>query len=508
MDREIIRLIRKDIRLPTLPAIALKILSAVNNEDSALAELGEIIAMDPALSAKMLRVANSGLYNCGREVSDLKRAMSVLGTTTIKCLALSFVISRELSRNNDTSYDLDDFWRNSVTTAVAAELLGQKINCSNKELFLLGLLQNLGMLVILLSKGEEYQQLLESVEEEDVALPELEQKQFGFDHLQVVNLLFTNWNFPEEISQPIFYHHCPKQAPDDFRESAEVLALAWQLAEVYIGNEGAEQARRVRDVLIEDYGLNEDAVLELLDEAAEQSCEIISVFDIPSRELRPYSKLLEEANEALEQLNLDSSQLILELQQSKDRNLGLIRKLRETNHRLKEMANRDSLTGLYNHRFFQESLSRELSRALRHRSSLSLVIFDIDNFKQINDAHGYQIGDHVLQNIAQSVGLTIRASDTFARFGGDEFAVILPATNKGGARTFAEHLRVSVEGVTTPVNGSWTSATVSVGVATYRPGDKLDNHEQLLRAADQALYRSKQQGKNQVRIGIVEEKLV
>lgn len=498
ISRQISKLIKNEIQLPTLPAVAAEILQAVNNDDAALAELGRIIAVDPALSAKMLRVANSGLFTCHREVTDLKRAMSVLGTNTIKSIALSFVISADLCGKQDAGVCYDDFWRRAVTTAVSAELLAKRLALPNSDIFLTALLQDLGVLVLLLGKGDEYKRLLDSELDSFSDLSCLEKECYGFDHQQVAGFLFEQWKLPEALSVPILYHHQPDAAPDDYCDTAQILYLSDLLAGIYTSQASAEKARLLQERLAVQYGLGDDAVAELIDEVAEKSREIIALFDIDPQAIQPYSQLLQHANAELEKLNLSAVQLILELQESKEQNQRLIQKLQDANGRLKELVHQDGLTGLYNHRYFQEALDNELARATRYRSSVSLVLFDLDNFKQANDTHGYLVGDMVLMNIARAVNGAVRSNDVVARFGGDEFAIILPATNGEGAKAFAEHLRSCIEGIATMVEKQWVNVTISVGTASAVPGEAVTSRDQLIAAADRALCLSKDRGRNQV----------
>lgn len=500
MNLGINKLINKEIQLPTLPAIAAEILNAVNKDDAALAEMGKVISVDPALSAKMLRVANSGLFTCHREITDIARAMSVLGTNTIKSIALSFVISTDLNQRQGGGFNLDNFWRHAVIAAVSAELLAKKLQRHTSDIFLIALLHDLGILVTLLSKGDDYQKLLDSEQDSFAALWQLEREQLGFDHQQVACVLFKQWNLPETVSEPVLYHHQPEEAPESHRDTAEILNLAGRIADIYCGGVGAEKARLVRASLEADYGLEEASVFELLDETAEKSREIIALFDIDPRDLQPYSQILQQANIELEKLNLCNAQLILEMQEAKDEKQRLIKKLQDANSRLKEMVYLDGLTGLYNHRYFQESLEGELARACRYHASVSLVLFDIDDFKCVNDSHGHLVGDMVLMNISRAVSKAVRANDIVARFGGDEFAIILPATNREGVKAFAEHLRSCVEGIATMANGQWVNVTISVGAATVSSEEQPVSKEQLIDAADRGLYSSKEGGRNQVQL--------
>lgn len=172
-----------------------------------------------------------------------------------------------------------------------------------------------------------------------------------------------------------------------------------------------------------------------------------------------------------------------------------------------EATLRDGLTGLYNHRYFQERLTAEIARAERGGAPVSLLFFDIDHFKSLNDRHGHPVGDRVLTTFAEilrnssrvsDVGYKLRSSDIAARYGGEEFCLILPETARSDAKQKAERLRLAVE--TFPFPGRETqpgnAVTVSIGLAEY-PRDASDA-KSLIEAADMALYTAKRGGRNRV----------
>lgn len=159
---------------------------------------------------------------------------------------------------------------------------------------------------------------------------------------------------------------------------------------------------------------------------------------------------------------------------------------------LRERVDRDSLTGLANHRRFWVVLDRELERADRYARPLSVVMIDVDGFKEFNDAHGHIAGDAALARIAALIQNSCRNSDRPARYGGDEFAVVLPETSLEGARAFAEKMRQSVEEQRFAGDG----LTVSIGLSAYPADGKLPRP--LVAAADENLYASKQTGRNRV----------
>jgi len=164
--------------------------------------------------------------------------------------------------------------------------------------------------------------------------------------------------------------------------------------------------------------------------------------------------------------------------------------------KLERMAVLDGLTGLYNHRYFQEQLERELARAERAGSSLALVIMDIDHFKQVNDTYGHPTGDVVLKHISAIVKGAIRNIDLAARYGGEEFAIVLPEADMSGAAGFAERLRREVEAKTAHTDFGALGVTVSLGVSAYPEFGR--KRSELIDFADKALYHAKRLGRNRV----------
>lgn len=165
---------------------------------------------------------------------------------------------------------------------------------------------------------------------------------------------------------------------------------------------------------------------------------------------------------------------------------------------LERLATRDGLTGLANRRCFDDTLYAEWQRAARQQQALSLLMVDVDNFKQYNDVHGHLGGDECLQRVASAVASEMRANDLVARYGGEEFAVILPNQSLSGAAKVAERIRLRVEQLGLP-NPTATSqhVTVSIGAATAFPAPDAEANL-LVATADAALYRAKHMGRNRI----------
>lgn len=160
------------------------------------------------------------------------------------------------------------------------------------------------------------------------------------------------------------------------------------------------------------------------------------------------------------------------------------------------LASFDALTGLHNRGVFNMEMKREFDRARRYGRELSLLLFDIDHFKKFNDSYGHQVGDQVLHELGTLVSLNCRSNDLAARYGGEEFALVLPETPLESALIKAERLRKMIMSHPFSAEQTRLSVTVSLGLATLE--DSMANSEEFIKAADDALYRAKEAGRNQV----------
>ncbi|APX06294.1 MULTISPECIES: GGDEF domain-containing protein [Vibrio] len=169
--------------------------------------------------------------------------------------------------------------------------------------------------------------------------------------------------------------------------------------------------------------------------------------------------------------------------------------LRETNQHLSEISRKDGLTGLFNRAYWEQSLKEEFAQLKVIEGASSLVIFDIDHFKKVNDTYGHHTGDEVIRRTSSLLRKTARSSDICGRFGGEEFTVLLPHTNQEQANYFAERLRKRIEQEIVKVEEFLINYTISIGVCEYK--SYFESHTQWLKSADAALYRAKESGRNQ-----------
>jgi diguanylate cyclase (GGDEF)-like protein len=163
---------------------------------------------------------------------------------------------------------------------------------------------------------------------------------------------------------------------------------------------------------------------------------------------------------------------------------------------LQKLSVLDGLTLLHNHRYFQERLREEFRVAQRYDDALSLILVDLDHFKQINDRHGHPVGDDVLRKVARTLQQCVRETDIVARYGGEEFAVLLPRTPLTGAITVAERIWKELGEQPVGPEGS-LRVTASLGISGF-PHRTVLSSDQLVLTADEALYRAKREGRNRI----------
>jgi len=170
--------------------------------------------------------------------------------------------------------------------------------------------------------------------------------------------------------------------------------------------------------------------------------------------------------------------------------------LREANKRLEALADTDGLTGLFNRRYFDALLVRELQRTERYKTPLGLVLLDIDHFKRVNDSFGHSMGDEVLRNVSRVVTSSVRVTDSVARYGGEEIAIVFTQTTAQGVSEVTERLRQRLADYSHDYQGNRVKCTASFGISVCDGRGTTPNAKELIDRADRALYRAKRTGRN------------
>jgi len=487
--------------LPTLPVVATKLISLTSKEETTLADIAGLISQDIALSSKVLKVSNSAFYSFPQQIGSIKQAVSILGTNAVRSLVLSFSFLSIKKGREKTEFNFEKFWEKSLGAAVAAKLILEQVKgADTEEIFVAGLLQNLGELVMARTFPAQYDSVLKTIQKEKQGSIDVEESILGVNHCFIGAEVAKNWGFPEGLVLPILYHHdLEKCTSKDLKTQITVktVYLSDLLVNILYSEKPDVYHRRFRKEAKKLLGLNNNDIESILEQMHSKVQEAGAYFNLKIKAVKPVQEILQEANIRLSLINLDYDQINKQLVQAKIHLEKMTRELEKKNKILKNLVNIDGLTGIYNHRFFQNSIDREISRATRHESFLSLLLIDIDHFKLFNDTYGHQIGDFVLVEFAKILSDNIRQYDTLARYGGEEFAIILPKTPTEGALAAGEKLRLAIEKATFTEKSESYHVTASFGQAYCSPAtDEGFDKNTFISQADQALYEAKEKGRN------------
>jgi diguanylate cyclase (GGDEF)-like protein len=482
--------------LPSMPAVAIQILDLCQRDEPDMGAIAKLIGSDPALSAKLLRLTNSPMYGLKSEVRTVSHAICLLGLSAVRPLALSFSLVKGLQDRDKKA--LTWFWKRSLLSAVAARELATTTGYRlGEEAFLGALLQDIGILALRQVAGIEYTTLTRpGIRHEDLVQSELQL--FGEDHATLGAWLAERWKLPASLVSAIAASHAPARIPDDTHPDVEQLvrlvAVSGGVADVWIEEDAAQAIRALRSSSSNLLQIDEQTLDLTMQQVAKRSEDIAAYFDVDIGSPDELAAILEQAKETMLILALAANR------QAKDAR-ETIGSLEAKAKSLEHEAQRDGLTGLCNRAYFDQLFAQKVGQAHVDRAPISVILFDIDHFKSVNDSYGHQAGDKVLTAVAKLLSSRLRPTDIAARYGGEEFVLILSGTDEHGAGVVAERLRRGIAESAQAISATLSvQVTVSAGHATLLP-DMQASTEDLLASADGALYEAKRTGRNRVVAG-------
>lgn len=489
--------------LPTLPTVASKLITLTSREDTTLSDIADLVSQDISLSSKILKVSNSAFYSFPQQIGSIKQAVSILGTNAVRSLVLSFSFLTIKGGKNKSQFNFTKFWERSLASAVASKLILENVKgADTDEIFISGLLQNLGELIFARTFPKEYDELLKETQESQYDNITAEETKFGGNHCFVGHEVAKKWGFPDILNVPILYHHNPKEYTGNDKyisQTIKAVYLSDLLINIIYSDKPDEYHKQFTKEAKKLLGLTTDQIENIFAGVHLHVKEAGDYFGLKIKDTKPIQEILQEANIRLSLLNLDYDQMNKELIQAKIELENLTKELEEKNRILDNLANIDGLTEVYNHRYLQNSLDQELSRSIRNETEISLILTDIDHFKKFNDTYGHQVGDFILKEFCVVLQNKLRKYDILARYGGEEFAVILPETNTSEAMAVAEKLRTAIDEKVFDDGNEDYHVTASFGLTTSKPAIVDDfSKSEFINQADTALYQAKKDGRNRV----------
>lgn len=503
-QEEVCQAVLQSNDLPTLPIVASKLIMLTGQEETTLADIANLISKDMALAAKILKVSNSAFYSFPQQISSIHQAVSILGTNAVRSLVLSFsFLSITGKKGKKESFNFEQFWERSLAGAVGAKLILEQIpGADTEEIFISGLLQNIGQLIFASTLPDMYNQVLVYLAKHPEAVEKtVEEEIIGSDHCVIGYTVAEHWGFPKSLLFPIRYHHEPDECNKEdiqLNRSVNALYLSDMLVRILNSDNPETYHKQFRIEAKKRLGLKVLAINTILKDVHNLVDQTADYFGLKIAPTKSIEEILQEANLKLSLLNMSYEEMNRELIHSKLKLEKLTKELEQKNKLLENLANIDGLTEINNHRFFQNFLDKEINRSIRNEGTISLLLADIDHFKKFNDTYGHQTGDFILKEFCQVCKECIRENDLIARYGGEEFILVLPETEPNEAKIVAEKLRSAVADFAFDDGESIYRVTISIGVASARPSGRDFKKNEFIGLADQALYQAKNNGRNQV----------
>ncbi len=491
MNPEIEAHLRSLVNFPSPPGVATHIIELARDPDIEMGKVAKALSMDSALSAKILRIANSPLYAQRRKSENLRQALVVLGLNATLTLALSFSLVKSLRNGKANGISHPFYWRRALLAATAARALADAMRQSMaEEIFLAALLQDVGMLALDKAVPDLYA-AGEALQRDHVALAQTEFKRVQADHAEIGGWLMRTWNMPERLHRAISHSHRLElsSTTDGDQLFQRCVALSGLVADLFLLEPAERKFAETAQSAERSLGMDKMAFGQVLGTVGAMIPETEALFETDLLAKQHPELILEQAREVLMLRSLHALREINTLRTAAESSASHALELEEE-------TRRDGLTGVYNRAYLDQVLIREFEHATRHKWPLSIAFTDLDNFKIINDKFGHQAGDRVLQATARILRGNTRETDLISRYGGEEFVVVLPATDAETARSICERIVIAFQHTAHVIGSEHANVTISIGCATHGPEQTFNSADDLVKAADQALYTAKMRGRN------------
>jgi len=484
--------LKAQVDFPSPSRVATEIIALARDQDIEMSKVAQAVSRDPAMTAKILRIANSAFYAQRRPSQNLRQALIVIGLNAALTLALSFSLVSSMRALRPLGINYPRFWRRALLAATAARAFSESSRTgSHEDIFLAALLQDMAVLALDRAVRDFYCELPQNAGHAEWIAYEMER--IGKDHAGYSALLLRSWNLPERLCKAVEASHAPKtlSASTDEGRFARCIALGSDLAEAVLQDDLARPvatlAQRAHNLL----GMSHEQFNEVVARILSLIPETEALYETSILQPDDADSLLAEARELLAVRNLHALQEVSVLQAT---NSVLLTRTEEA----EDSSKRDPLTGALNRPWLDRMLDREFTQAVVFGRDLSVAHVDLDRFKNVNERYGTQTGDKVLRSCAQTLQASVRGSDLVARYSGEEFLVVLAGADREIARQVAQRMLVSLAGTLHDLDNGELRITASIGVATHTLQQRFPSTLALLEAADHALYAAKLCGRNRV----------
>lgn len=495
MNPEVLERVLNCRQLPSLPAVAMRVVELTADQTVSMKALAETIQNDQALSAKILRTVNSSLFGLRKKCSSINQAITFLGMSAVKTLALGFSLVTAI-KDASKQFDLTDHWRRALFTAVAAKNIASRAGIGNQEeCFLGGLLQDVGMIVLLQTLGDEYAKVVGLARGDHRQVGRVELEQLGLQHPDLGAMLAQRWKLPDELVMPIKYHERPTAAPSSHSGIVRAVGLGNVAADLLTSDEPAPLLRKFYERAEQWFGLTPMQADEVLEAITTQAREMARLLSVPGGEKIDAASVLATAKAQLSKIEVPDDVEAVDL--------GPIYSLDAGNPMV------DDLTGVASAVRFEQSLIAMFEKARAGIESVSVLMVELDGADEIEHVAGSDAVDTAVISVATRLTKSFVASrSVVARLTKTRFGVVVAGLERSESARGAEVVRQAV--MVQPIRLIVAKAgapkelpiTVSVGAVTMEPArtDEFADAARLRQVAEAALGAAIKCGSNAVRV--------
>tara|TARA_R110002072_G_scaffold42064_22_gene119245 strand:+ start:144042 stop:145550 length:1509 start_codon:yes stop_codon:yes gene_type:complete len=497
MDTQLLDKILNCPSLPSLPAVAIRVLELTSDPDVKMDQLAKEIQIDQGIAAKILRTVNSSFYGLRKRCSSIEQALIMLGLVPVKSLVLGFSLVSSVDGVENDEFNYVSYWERGLTTAVGAKFAAELTKNRDiiDEAFLSGLFQDIGMVAMHRTIGEEYLAAIKSTEGVHTKLSKIELDSFEMEHAVVGAMMCENWKIPHEIVIPVRYHDRPTACPKEFAQITRCVALGNMIHDVLKSDDPTESLRQAYAKGASWLGFTNEQIDELITKTSETTKELGNVFSIDVSSMPNPEEVLAKADRQLIELSKNQQIESLAAKQFADLIQG--------------DDGTDPFTGALLREGFTIAARKAFEDAHAGMYSLSIVQLLIDGYDELGTSIGTSAQDEVV------IGTSVLLRRHFEPMGGvicrlsdSVFAVILPSITRAEASNEADACcREFIERLPSWVpdsEGIETSVQLALGVATLDDETRpmIKSADLLVKAASQAVLAAKAHQGSAVRVFI------
>lgn len=484
MNNETLEKVLKCPTLPSLPAVALKVIDLTSNPAVKMEELARTIQNDQGLAAKILRTVNSSFYGLRKPCSTIHAAIVMLGLGPVKTLALGFSLVSAIGNKNSDGFDYSAYWRRGLYTAVGAKCIAEAAHIKQMdEAFLGGLLQDVGVMAMYRALGNEYLGVMASTGGDHRRLVQAELSALEIQHADIGAMLAERWKLPRDLVLPVKYHERPTAAPMECAELIRCVGVGNIIHDVLTDEDPTPSMRKLYDKAAYWFNLTPNEIDAAVKRAAAGAKELASLFALDTGASADAEAILAMASEQSATVTAEAAGI--------EKGIEAI---------VVSSGDTDPMTGLIGRIGFEKGVKESYAK-LEDDAGMALVYIVLDRWRAVQQKCGVEACDDYIADVAMMLRKHFAPVKAMVcRPSPDVFAVVMPRASSELAIAIAEKLREDVSAAPGPASSpsaEGESMSVSVGVASTTR--ECSTPEQLVKAAVSALQGARATGGNSVR---------